>query len=118
MGALALDHETRTGRRQPRLFAVPDGAVAVPVAPESAPAALAAVAPTPLAGVAPAARLRPAPVAAPVRTLDTVVGDLFATVASGRQATCLFCGGAVRPRPTAAGAAGAGRCDDCGTGFE
>jgi hypothetical protein len=101
VGASGTDEEARPA--QPRLFALPGGAVEDALAPAAAVAAP-AVAPRPVAAAI-----------APVRTLDDMLGDAWATVAAGRTAACPICTGALRPRWSAGHGAVGGRCFDCGT---
>ena len=90
---------------QPRLFALPGGAVADRGAAEPA------VAP----GPPEPAPVRAAPPVAPVRTLDEVLTGTWSAVTAGHTAACPLCGGALRPRWSAgAGVVGA-RCADCAT---
>jgi hypothetical protein len=105
VGAGGTDEEARPA--QPRLFALPGGAV------EEAPAATAVPASAaPRAVASPAAPPAPAVVApAPVRTLDELVGGTWSALVAGHAATCPLCSGTVVP---GAGAVG-GRCIGCGT---
>jgi hypothetical protein len=88
---------------QPRLFALPGGAV------EDAVLAPPEVAPVPE---------RVAVVAAPVRTLDEALNLAWGAVASGTTAECPVCAGPLRPRWSAGAGVVGGRCADCGTGLE
>ena len=102
VGAGGSDEEARPA--QPRLFALPGGAVDEP------PAARAVAAPE----VAPRPRVL-APAVAPVRTLDGLLMDTWSAVSSGTTAVCPMCSGAMRPRWSAGAGAVGGRCADCGT---
>ncbi len=114
--------------RQPRLFALPGGAEALPL-PETAPQrpALApvpsAAPPHPEASVAPAARTpdmapstapsRPTEVIAPraPRTLDSELRLAWTALTAGAPAACIRCGGRMEPHAHAPG----GSCTSCGT---
>ncbi len=102
------------GPAQPRLFALPGGAL------EEAPPAARAEAPAPVAE-APAAvpvveAAAPAPVAlVAVPTLDEVLAGAWTAVSAGATADCPICRGEVRPRWSAGAGAVGGRCRDCGT---
>jgi hypothetical protein len=107
VGASGPDEEARPA--QPRLFALPGGAV------EESPAP-AAVASPPVAApeVAPRPRVL-APAVAPVRTLDALLMDTWSAVSAGDTAVCPMCSGAMRPRWSAGAGVVGGRCADCGT---
>jgi len=109
VGAGGPDDEARPA--QPRLFALPGGAVEDAADQEVAAARLAAVA-------APAAPPRPAPAVAPVRTLDEVLTGARSSLAAGRTAECPLCSGPLRVRWSAGAGAVGGRCADCGTSVE
>ena len=96
---------------QPRLFALPGGTV------EDAPAEVAAarLAPAPSG---PAAVAAPAPVVAPVRTLDEVLTGSWSALIAGHTTECPLCAGPLRPRWSAGAGAVGGRCADCGTSVE
>jgi hypothetical protein len=110
VGAGGTDEEARPA--QPRLFALPGGAVEDPVAEEVTAAPLA---PPPAPAPAPVApEPAPRPVAA-VRTLDEVLTGAWTAVAAGQTAECPLCAGPLRPRWSAGHGAVGGRCADCGT---
>jgi hypothetical protein len=111
VGAGGADEEARPA--QPRLFALPGGAVEEPVAEEVTVARLAPPAPAPPVPQPPAAVAAPA--VAPVRTLDEVLTGAWSAVAAGQTAACPLCDGPLRPRWSAGHGAVGGRCADCGT---
>ena len=80
VGASGPDEEARPA--QPRLFALPGGAV------EEPPAPIAVAAPE----VAPRPRVL-APAVAPVRTLDELLTDTWSAVSAGDTAVCPMCSG-------------------------
>ena len=94
---------------QPRLFALPGGALEEPMAAAASPAAPERIAPPEPAPV-------PVPVApVPVRTLEDELADVWAALAAGTTAACPVCAGPMRPRWTAGAGVAGGRCADCGT---
>jgi hypothetical protein len=109
VGASGSDEEARPA--QPRLFALPGGAVEDVAAEEVTAARLA---PAPAATPAPA----PVAVAAPVRTLDEVLTGAWSSLAAGHTAPCPLCAGPLRVRWSAGAGAVGGRCADCGTSVE
>jgi hypothetical protein len=111
------------GPAQPRLFALPGGALedAPPVVEADAPATVVeARAGTPVVAApraVPGVEDRgPAPVAlAAVLTLDDVLLGAWNAVATGAASACPICQGELRPRWSAGAGAVGGRCQDCGT---
>jgi hypothetical protein len=100
-GGTGAEGTGHPGPAQPRLFALPGGAVE-----DAAPAAReAAQAPAEARGRA----------VAPVRTLDDVLGRTWATVSAGETATCPLCSGPLLPRWSAGAGVVGGRCANCGT---
>jgi hypothetical protein len=104
------DEEARPA--QPRLFALPGGAVEDVAAAELTAARLAPAPPSPAGGPATVAAV------APVRTLDEVLVGAWSAVAAGHTAECPLCAGALRPRWSAGAGAVGGRCTDCDTSVE
>ncbi len=110
------------GPAQPRLFALPGGALeeAAPVAAVEAPArGVEARAARPAVEERPGpleAAVAPAPVAlVAVPTLDEVLGSAWTAVSAGTATDCPVCRGELRPRWSAGAGAVGGRCRDCGT---
>ena len=84
--------------RQPRLFALPGGAEALPL-PETAPQ-------RPALAPVPALRAASAP-----RTLDSELRLAWTAISAGAPAACIMCGGRMEPHAHAPG----GSCTSCGT---
>jgi hypothetical protein len=105
VGAGGSDEKARPA--QPRLFALPGGAVEDAAAEEVSAARL-----------APVAAPEPARAVAPVRTLDDVLTSVWSSLAAGQTAQCPLCAGPLRVRWSAGAGAVGGRCADCGTSVE
>ena len=84
--------------RQPRLFALPGGAEALPL-PETAPQ-------RPALAPVPTAREARVP-----RTLDSELRLAWTALAARAPAACIMCGGRMEPHAHASG----GSCTSCGT---
>ena len=93
--------------RQPRLFALPGGAEALPL-PEAAPQRP-ALAPVPAPAAPSALREARTP-----RTLDSELRLAWTALAAGAPAACIMCGGRVEPLGHAPG----GACTSCGTSLD
>ena len=107
MSAPAYARPAAEPDRQPRLFALPGGAEALPL-PETAPQRP-ALAPVPSPGRQATALRTSAP-----RTLDAELRLAWTALVARSPAACIMCGGRMEPHAHAPG----GACTDCGTSLD